>query len=116
MHITKNVLEILLATLMNMPNKTKDGPKARRDLEDLKIRADLHMPPCKKSRKMETETEAGDRGRKVNKKDENYCLPSCFTLSPKEIVQFFKCLTGIKVNSGSGCCQLGERKSRRKDR
>ena len=26
--------------------------------------------------------------------------PSCFTLSPKEIDQFFKCLTGIKVSSG----------------
>ena len=35
MHITKNVLESLLGTLMNMPEKTKDAPKARKDLEDL---------------------------------------------------------------------------------
>ena len=49
MHICKNVLESLLATLMNMPDKTKDGPKARKDLQDLKIRKDLHMPPRKKS-------------------------------------------------------------------
>ena len=36
MHICKNVLESLLATLMNMPDKTNDGPKARKDLQDLK--------------------------------------------------------------------------------
>jgi hypothetical protein len=45
MHICKNVLESLLVTLMNMPDKTKDGPKARKDLVFLKIRGDLHMPP-----------------------------------------------------------------------
>jgi hypothetical protein len=28
MHITTNVCESLLATLLNMPEKTKDGPKA----------------------------------------------------------------------------------------
>ena len=33
MHITKNVAESLLGTLMNMPDRTKDGPKARSDLE-----------------------------------------------------------------------------------
>ena len=60
MHITKNVLEILLGTLMNMSEKTKDGPKARKDLEDLEIREDLHMPPRKKSTE-DTETEMEDR-------------------------------------------------------
>jgi hypothetical protein len=99
MHITKNVLESLLGTLMNMPEKTKDGPRARKDLEDLEIRGDLHMPPRKKSTE-ETETEAGERGRKVNKKEENYCPPSCFTLNMKEVDQFIKCLTGIKVSFG----------------
>jgi hypothetical protein len=29
MHITKNVCESLLGTLLNMPDRTKDGPKAR---------------------------------------------------------------------------------------
>ena len=43
MHITKNVCESLLGTLMNMPERTKDGPKARKDLEFLKIRKDLQM-------------------------------------------------------------------------
>ena len=33
-------------------------------------------------------------------KDEDYCPPSCFTLSQAEINQFFKFLTGVKVSSG----------------
>ena len=72
MHICKNVLEILLATLMNMLDKTKDGPKARKDLQDLKIREDLHMPPHKMSDETETETEAREKkGKKI--KNEDYC-------------------------------------------
>ena len=63
MHICKNVLERLLATLMNMPDKTKDGPKARKDLQDLEIREDLHMPPRKMSYETETETRGtGEEG------------------------------------------------------
>ena len=97
MHICKNVLESLLAILMNMPDKTKDGPKARKDLQDLEIRKDLHMPPRKKSDETETETEAQEKkGKKV--KEEDYFPPSCFTLSPAEIDQFFKCLTGTKAD------------------
>ena len=45
MHITKNVCESLLDTLLNMPEKTKDGPKARSDLKILGIRKDLHGDP-----------------------------------------------------------------------
>ena len=52
-----------------MKEKTKDGPKARKDLEDLKIRNDLH--PKKSTEEMEAEE--GERGRKVNEKEENYC-------------------------------------------
>ena len=101
MHITKNVLESLLGTLTNMPEKTKDGPKARRDLEDLEIRADLHIPRKTAETEMEMETEVGDSRRgKTRKKEEKYCPPSCFTFNTKEIDQFFKCLIGIKVSSG----------------
>ena len=35
MHITKNVCESLLGTLLNMPERTKDGPKARADLKSM---------------------------------------------------------------------------------
>ena len=72
MHIMKNILKSLLGTMMNMIEKTKDGQKARKDLQDLEIRADLHMPPRKKSEETETETEAWEKkGKKV--KEEDYC-------------------------------------------
>ena len=73
-HITKNILESLLGTLMNKPERTKDGPKARKDLEFLNIRKDLQMPG-KRSEETKTETETEDRGKKVNKKEEQYCPP-----------------------------------------
>ena len=38
MHIMKNVCESLLGTLLNMPERTKDGPKARADLKSMGIR------------------------------------------------------------------------------
>jgi hypothetical protein len=43
MHITKNMCESLLGTLPNMPDRTKDGPNTRHDLEFMKIRDDLHV-------------------------------------------------------------------------
>ena len=58
---------------MNMPERTKDGLKARKDLEFLKIRKDLQMPG--KRSLEETKTEIEDRGKKVNKKEEQYCPP-----------------------------------------
>ena len=58
---------------MNMPERTKDGPKARKDLEFLNIRKDLQMPGKRSSEETEMETE--DRGKKVNKKDGKYCPP-----------------------------------------
>ena len=42
MHIMKNVCESLLGTLLNMPERTKDGPKARADLKSMGIRQQLH--------------------------------------------------------------------------
>ena len=58
-----------------MSNKTKDGPKARKDLELLDMRKDLHMPCKKSSEEMKTEAEVGDRGKKAKKKGEEYCPP-----------------------------------------
>ena len=66
----------------------------------MNIRKDLQIPSKKSSEETETETE--DRGKKVNKKEEQYCPPSCFTLDPKEVDQLFKCLAGIKVSSRYG--------------
>ena len=44
MHITKNVCESLVGTLLNMPERTKDGPKASNDLKFMGIRKELHPP------------------------------------------------------------------------
>ena len=66
MHICKNVLESLLATLMNKPDKTKDGPKARKDLQDLKIREDLHT--CRPVKCQTRQRRRHRRGRRRAKK------------------------------------------------
>ena len=49
---------------MNMPERTKDGSKARKDLEFFKIRKDLQIPGKRSSEETETETETKDRGKK----------------------------------------------------
>ena len=49
---------------MNMPERTKDGPKARKDLEFLKIRKDLQMLVKRSLEETKTETETEDRGEK----------------------------------------------------
>jgi hypothetical protein len=41
MHITEYVCDSLLGTLLNMPERTKDGPKARSDFENMDIMEDL---------------------------------------------------------------------------
>lgn len=42
MHIEKNVCENILGTLLNIPGKTNDGIKARKDLQILNIRRKQH--------------------------------------------------------------------------
>ncbi|KAA0025429.1 uncharacterized protein E6C27_scaffold417G00130 [Cucumis melo var. makuwa] len=43
MHIEKNVCDNLVGTLLNIKGKMKDTTNARLDLQDLKIRKDLHF-------------------------------------------------------------------------
>ncbi|KAF5470851.1 hypothetical protein F2P56_011339 [Juglans regia] len=43
MHIEKNICDSILGTLMNMEGKSKDTANARRDLEDLGLRKELHL-------------------------------------------------------------------------
>jgi hypothetical protein len=106
MHITKNVCESLLGTLLNMPEKTKDGPKARYDLQSIGIREELHAgrPNDDDDDDDADDDEAEDtqsrRKGKNAKKIEYYCPPACFTLSQKEIEQFFDCLLGVKLPYG----------------
>ncbi|KAK1678546.1 hypothetical protein QYE76_039394 [Lolium multiflorum] len=81
MHITKNVCESLLGTLLNMPEKTKDGPKARYDLQSIGIREELHAgrPNDDDDDDDDDDDEAEDtqshRKGKNAKKIEYYCPP-----------------------------------------
>ncbi|KAK1632145.1 hypothetical protein QYE76_006460 [Lolium multiflorum] len=80
MHITKNVCESLLGTLLNMPEKTKDGPKARYDLQSIGIREELHAGrPNDDDDDDDDDDEAEDtqsrRKGKNAKKIEYYCPP-----------------------------------------
>ncbi|KAK1565940.1 hypothetical protein QYE76_007682, partial [Lolium multiflorum] len=98
MHITKNVCESLLGTLLNMPDRTKDGPKARHDLKVLGIREELQIPPAQEGQS-EEEADGGQKRKRIKQPD-YYCPPSCFTFSPAEVDQFFNCLLGVRVPFG----------------
>lgn len=66
MHVEKNVSDALLSLLMHSV-KSKDGLKARKDLEDIGIRSNLH---------------AQIRGRRT------YLPPAAYWLSKEEICIF----------------------------
>ena len=90
MHITKNVCESLLRTLLNMPERTKDGPKARGDLQSMGIREELHTkrPNADDDYDEAKDMESRREGKKSKKIGNDY-PPACFTLSQEEIEQFF---------------------------
>ena len=85
MHITKNVCESLLGTLLNMPERTKDGPKARADLKSMGIRQELHTiydddDDDDDDDEAKQYTESRRKGKKAKKTGNDY-PPVCFTLS-----------------------------------
>jgi hypothetical protein len=41
-HVEKNMCEALVGTLLDIPGKTKDTLNARMDLEEIKLKKDLH--------------------------------------------------------------------------
>ncbi|KAK1663854.1 hypothetical protein QYE76_052013 [Lolium multiflorum] len=97
MHITKNVCESLLGTLLNMPDRTKDGQKARHDLKVLGIREELQIPAAQEGQS-EEEADGGQRRKRIKQPD--YYCPPPFTFSPAEVDQFFNCLLGVRVPFG----------------
>ncbi|XP_021763790.1 uncharacterized protein LOC110728454 [Chenopodium quinoa] len=80
MHIEKNVCDSLIGTLLNIRGKTKDGTKARDDLQTMGIRSELHAV--------------------VNDKGRAYLPPAAYTLSRKEKIEFCESLAGVKVPEG----------------
>ncbi|XP_071695448.1 uncharacterized protein [Rutidosis leptorrhynchoides] len=76
----KNVYDSVLGTLLNLDGKTKDHLKSRRDLEEMKIRSELHPTPLPNG--------------KV------YLPPACFTMDKKKKELFCEVLMGVKVLDG----------------
>jgi hypothetical protein len=42
MHVTKNVFDSIIGTLLDMPRKSKDGMKSRTDLVQFELTPELH--------------------------------------------------------------------------
>ncbi|XP_074322821.1 uncharacterized protein LOC141659793 [Apium graveolens] len=71
--------KLIIGTLLNIPGKTNDGMKARLDLQELGVRAEL------------APQQSGKRA---------YLPPACYTLSRKDKISFCECLSSVKVPSG----------------
>ena len=79
MHIEKNVCDSLIGTLLNIPSKSKDGIKARKDLVEMGLRKKLHPIVGPKR---------------------TFLPAACYTLSKDEKIQLCDCLYNIKVPEG----------------
>ncbi|GLT87936.1 hypothetical protein SLE2022_059860 [Rubroshorea leprosula] len=96
MHTEKNVFDNTYGTITDQDGKTKDNYKARCDLQDMGLRADLHPKP----------------GSSNNSK----LLPkACYQMTAKEKDAFFKVLKDIKLPDEyscniSRCVQVKQRK------
>ncbi|XP_012827605.1 PREDICTED: uncharacterized protein LOC105948893 isoform X2 [Erythranthe guttata] len=95
MHIEKNICDNILGTLLNMDKKTKDTYKARKDLEDMNIRQELHLK---------------------KRNDGRYDIPpAAYAMSKKEGQQFCEFLKAQKFPDGyasniSRCVNVSETK------
>jgi hypothetical protein len=79
MHIEKNICDSLIGTLLNIPNKTKDGLNSRLDMMEMGIRPELAP---------------------IEKGDRSYLPPALHTLGKKGKQQFCACLRDTKVPQG----------------
>jgi hypothetical protein len=80
MHEEKNVCEALVGTLLDILGKIKVTLNARMDLEEIKLRKEIHHKILENgSKKLPT---------------------ACYTLSKQEKMSLCNCLHGIKVPSG----------------
>ncbi|XP_074271167.1 uncharacterized protein LOC141595093 [Silene latifolia] len=78
MHVEKNVFDSIIGTLLNIPNKTKDGVKARYDMV---ARGRFEVNPIEKGKR-------------------TYLPPTCTTLSRDEKMAVCESLKGLKVPYG----------------
>jgi hypothetical protein len=80
MHVTKNVFDCIIGTLLNMPRKSKDGMKSRTNLIQFELRPELHP---------------------ISRPNGKYFLtPATYTLIAEEKKTFCQCLRGVRVPTG----------------
>ncbi|XP_042969067.1 uncharacterized protein LOC122301749 [Carya illinoinensis] len=94
MHIEKNVVDNIVGTLLNIDTKSKDGIKARLDLQEMGLRPQLH--PI------------------ITDANKTYLPPAIFTMSNKEKEDLLKVIQNVKVPDGyssnvSRCVKLQHR-------
>jgi hypothetical protein len=80
MHVTKNVFDSIIETLLDMPRMIKDGLKSRTDLVQFELRLELHP---------------------ILRPNEKHFLPlaSC-TLTVEEKKAFCQCLREVRIPTG----------------
>jgi hypothetical protein len=80
MHVTKNVFDNIIGTLVDMPRKSKDGLKSRTDLVQFELRPEFHS---------------------ISRSNGKYFLsPASYTLTAEEKKTFCQCLRGVQVPMG----------------
>jgi hypothetical protein len=80
MHVTKNVFDNIIGTLLDMLRKSNDGLKSRTDLVQLELRPELHP---------------------ISRPNGRYFLsPTSYTLTAEEKKTFCQCLHGVRVLMG----------------
>jgi hypothetical protein len=80
MHVTKNVFDNIIVTLLDMLRKSKDGLKSRTDLVQFELRPELHP---------------------ISRPNVKYFLPlASYTLTVEEKKTFYQCLHGVRVSIG----------------
>jgi hypothetical protein len=78
MHVTKNVFDSIIGTLLDMPRKSKDRLKSRTDLVQFELRPKLHP---------------------ISRPNGKYFLPTTsYTLTKKKAS--CQCMRGVQVSTG----------------
>jgi hypothetical protein len=80
MHVTKNVFDNIIGTLLDMPRKMKDGLKLHNDLVQFGLRIELHP--------------------KLRPNGKHYLPPASYSLTVEEKKEFCQCLCGVRVPRG----------------
>jgi hypothetical protein len=75
MHVTKNIFDSIIETLMDMLRKTKDGLKSWTDLVHFELKSELH--PILKSN------------------GKHFLPPASYTLTVEEKNAFCQCMCGV---------------------